>query len=79
MKKVALISFILSTGLLIYLSILNNQKEYHYKIVHFKEETSSNQRFAIKKEKEMIDVYSFDECNTKEYHGITKNKIRKGW
>jgi hypothetical protein len=69
MKKVALISFILSTGLLIYLSILNNQKEYHYKIVHFKEETSSNQRFAIKKEKEMIDVYSFDECNTKEHHG----------
>jgi hypothetical protein len=69
MKKVALISFILSTGLLIYLSILNSQKECHYKIVHFKEETSSNQRFTIKKEKEMIDVYSFDECNTKEHHG----------
>jgi hypothetical protein len=69
MKKVALISFILSTGLLIYLSILNSQKQYHYKIVHFKEETSSNRSFAIKKEKEMIDVYSFDKCNTKEHHG----------
>lgn len=69
MKKIALISFILSTGLLIYLSILNSQKEYRYKIVHFKEETSLNRSFAIKKEKEMIDVYSFDECNQKEHHG----------
>jgi hypothetical protein len=69
MKKVALISFILSTGLLIYLSILNNQKEYNYKIVRFKEETSSNRSCTIKKEKEMIDIYSFDKCNMKEHHG----------
>lgn len=69
MRKIALISFIASTGLLIYLSVLNSQKETRYKIVQFKEETSSNRSKSIKKEKEIIDVYSIDECNKKEHHG----------
>lgn len=69
MRKIALISFIASTGLLIYLSVLNSQKETRYKIVQFKEETSLNRSKSIKKEKEIIDVYSIDECNKKEHHG----------
>lgn len=69
MRKIALISFIASTGLLIYLSVLNSQKETRYKIVQFKEETSLNQSKSIKKEKEIVDVYSIDECNKKEHHG----------
>lgn len=69
MRKMALISFITSTGLLIYLSVLNSQKETRYKIVQFKEETSLNRSKSIKKEKEIIDVYSIDECNKKEHHG----------
>lgn len=69
MRKIALISFIASTGLLIYLSVLNSQKETIYKTVQFKEETSSNRSKSIKKEKEIIDVYSIDECNKKEHHG----------
>lgn len=69
MRKIALISFIASTGLLIYLSVLNSQKETRYKIVQFKEETGSNRSKSIKKEKEIIDVYSTDECNMKEHYG----------
>ena len=69
MRKIALISFISSTGLLIYLSVLNSQKETRYKIVQFKEEISLNRSKSIKKEKEIIDVYSTDECNTKEHYG----------
>lgn len=69
MRKTALISFVASTGLLIYLSVLNSQKETRCKIVQFIEESSSNRSKSIKKENEIIDVYSIDECNKKEHHG----------
>ena len=69
MRKISLISFIASTGLLIYLSVLNSQKEISYNVVQFKEETILNRSKSIKKEKEIIDVYSIDECNKKEHHG----------